>query len=130
MINSQLIICGGANGSAYIFDIHLLYTSTFCWTQVDLGTGFSQPMKSIGKAGEIVASSSNNTSDKNHGVESAVDISKRLCPAVFPLSPNEIIIFGGGTCLDFSCPPYDTIPADAYQVVLLPTNQPREFLKI
>jgi hypothetical protein len=113
MCSLQLLICGGANGNACLFDLFLLHTPTLAWSQVALGP-HSAVGRSLGAGG-------------GGGGGGGGDVSKRLCPGVLPVSPNEVIVFGGGTCQDFARPPsHDAIPADAYRIAILPAALPRD----
>ena len=43
---------------------------------------------------------------------------------MMPISPNEIIIFGGGKACDFAAPSYGSIPSDCYLVNIQACSRP------
>jgi hypothetical protein len=101
----QLIIFGGANGSRYLSDIHILHTPTVTWSSVQL---LSSPSPSL----------------PPRPLPWAEVISKRIKPALLPVSHHQFIVFGGGLVCDFSAPIFGAIPADCYLVSLKLCSRP------
>lgn len=112
----QILIFGGANGNRYLSDLYILHTPTATWSCVALG-----PSASLGSS---VSADRHEDDDPSSPPSWAQKISKRIKPALLPISPNQLIIFGGGKVCDFSAPTFGAIPTDCYLIQLSPASQP------
>jgi hypothetical protein len=113
-MGAQLIICGGANGSRYLSDLYILHTPTVTWSSVQL---LSSPALSPSLLPTLLP--------PPRPLSWAEVISKRIKPALLPVSHDQLLIFGGGLVCDFSAPLYGAIPADCYLVTLKLSTRPK-----
>lgn len=111
-LGCQLLIYGGANGVSYLSDLYILHTPTITWSSVKL---LPSPCHQF--------PSTSNTSKKDELNSWAKAISKRIKPALLPISSHQFIIFGGGKVSDFTAPTYP-IPTDCYLVSLKSLSRP------
>lgn len=130
VMGSQLFIYGGANGVTYLSDLYILHTPTITWSNVKLSfsplnqTIISNKLPSNNKKNSTTTtttmnnSNGSNTTQNNNNNSWSKIISKRMRSGMIPISPNEIIIFGGGKERDFISPTYVSIPSDCYLVSL------------
>lgn len=109
-LGCQLLIYGGANGNSYLSDLYILHTPTITWSCVKLSPDPTVQLPSSTK--------------KDDQTSWARIISKRIKPALLPVSSHQFIIFGGGKVCDFSAPTFGAIPTDCYLVNLTPTTPP------
>lgn len=101
---------------AYLFDMHILHTPTVTWSTVNLQTIPSEPSS--------VSNDTNGTVGKHNIVAWDTIISKRIRPGLLPVSPNQIIVFGGGKAFDAAAPLFQDIPPDCFLVTLQPLSRP------
>jgi hypothetical protein len=123
----QLLIFGGANGSRYLSDLYIFHTPTVTWSSVALGPSPSPslgPLWGGSRGGVTHHEGEEDAAAAPPSCQWAQKISKRIKPALLPISPSQLILFGGGKVCDFSAPTFGAIPTDCYLIHLSPASEP------
>ena len=111
---------------SYLFDMHVLHTPTVTWSTVNLQSVQTQP-KSLKTEGPSCAGmETHDATGKVQRRTVAWDtvISKRIRPGLLPVSPSQIIVFGGGKACDAAAPLFGDVPADCFLVTLSAESRP------
>jgi hypothetical protein len=110
---------------SYLFDMHILHTPTVTWSTVNLQTVPALP-KCLITGPSCTGTETHNTAGKAQRRTVAWDtvISKRIRPGLLPVSPNQIIVFGGGKACDAAAPLFGDVPADCFLVTLEAQSRP------